>query len=290
MKRCLTIPCLFDLHTDLPHALYNDKKSAVSFDAGFEKQMLVAAFWVPPDTEHPYSYYRNMYRGFLGGNKLPVNCLEADKSVLFSLEGGAPFEKDLNRLYSFKKDKISSVCLTWNRDNSLAGGAFGTGGLTGRGVDAIRILNELSLALDLSHLNNQSLLSAAYGADFILASHSDCAAVHPHPRNLTDEALGIIAEKNGLVGINFYPEFVGSGDIFSGVAKHIEYMLSKGLENSVAIGSDLDGAEMDSRLSKTEDALALYEYLSDFFGEKLTDKLFYKNAEHFYEKLFDNRP
>ncbi len=290
MKRCLTILCLFDLHTDIPDAIYNDKRSVVSFCSGFKKQMTVAAFWIPPNTRHPYSLYRNMYRHFLRECQLPQNRLTLDKSLLFSLEGGSPFEKDISRLCSIKEDGISSVSLTWNKDNSLAGGAFGVGGLTRRGAEAVKLMNKLGLALDLSHLNNQSLVKAAERADFILASHSNSYTVCPHPRNLTDDAMDIIRDKNGIIGINFYPEFIGQGDIFEGVARHIDYMLSRGLLNNIAIGSDFDGGQMDRRLSKTEDMLRLYEYLCASFGSKeLVYKIFYENAFNFYKKLFDKQ-
>jgi NAD(P)-dependent dehydrogenase (short-subunit alcohol dehydrogenase family) len=76
--------------------------------------------------------------------------LEEPKTVILSLENGVPFEADLGRLYSIKNDGISSVMLTWNYNNSLAGGALDTGGLTIKGINAIKIINETGMALDLS--------------------------------------------------------------------------------------------------------------------------------------------
>ncbi|MBM3471064.1 MAG: hypothetical protein FJX73_09790 [Armatimonadetes bacterium] len=43
----------------------------------------------------------------------------------------------------------------------------------------------------------------------LLASHSNAAALRPHPRNLTDEQLRAIAGRGGVVGVNFWPELLG---------------------------------------------------------------------------------
>ncbi len=289
-KRCLKIISFFDLHTDLPSAIYNDNPSSVSFDEEISREIVVAAFFIPEKAKNPYSIYRNMYREFLWSNTIPQNSLKEDKALLFSLEGGVSFEKDLKRLYSMKKDGISSVSLTWNGDNSLAGGAFGFGGLTQKGISAVKLLNELNIALDISHLNEKSSMKAVEFANTVLASHSNCYEVFAHPRNLKREALSAVKEKGGIVGINFYLSFLPRGDVFEGIYKNIEYMLSLGLENSIAIGSDFDGADMNEKLKGTEDILSLYAFLEERLGDKaLLDRIFFENAFNFYKKLFDKQ-
>lgn len=254
------------------------------------RQVQVAAIWLREDIKNPYTAYRNILSDFSKRISLPVNELSADKTVLLSLEGGAPIERDISRLYTIRDDGVSSVMLTWNNDNSLAGGALGFGGLTEKGMAAIGILNELSMALDLSHLNDMSLYRACEAADTVLASHSNCRFVCGHKRNLTDDALRLIRDKNGIVGINFYPPFLGDGDVFENIYFHIKHMLELGLENCIAIGSDLDGADMDKALSKTEDIMLLYRFLAERFGDmELIDKIFFQNAYNFYQKLFDKQ-
>ncbi len=252
--------------------------------------MQVASVFVPQKQKNPYTYYRNVLREYLYDLKVPLNRLDEPKTVLLSLENGAPFEADLRRLYSIKNDGISSVMLTWNYNNSLAGGALDTGGLTLKGINAIKIINETGMALDLSHLNEKSLLKAAEKADTVLASHSNSKAVRWHPRNLSDDALRIIRDKGGIVGINFYPEFLGVGDVFYDILAHIEYMLKLGLVGNLAIGSDLDGCDADPKLQKTEDFFSLYNFLKLQLGdEKILKKIFYENAARFYQNLFDKQ-
>ncbi len=274
----------------MPSQLFEKKKSAVSFPESFTRQAQVCSVWLREGINNPYTAYCAILSQFCEDVRIPINHIDADKTVLLSLEGGSAFERDLSRLYSIKDDRISSVMLTWNNDNSLAGGAFGVSGLTKKGIDAINILNELGMALDLSHLNDKSLYSAIERADTVLASHSNARAVSEHKRNLPDDALKAIGEKEGIVGINFYPVFLGDGDVFENIYLHIDHMLDIGLVNSIAIGSDLDGADMDERLKQTEDIAALYSYLSERIGDSnICDKIFYKNAYNFYQKLFDKQ-
>ncbi len=290
MKRCLTILSLFDLHSDIPSAVYDDIPSAVSFPEDFERQIQTAAVFVPEVVRNPYTYYHNMLRQFMWTNTLPVNQPSAKQTLLLSLEGGSVFERDLKRLYGIKRDGISSVSLTWNSDNSLAGGAHGSCGLSLKGASAIKIMNELGLALDISHLNDKSATNALHRADTVLASHSNCRAVHRHPRNLPDEILTAIRDKGGIVGINFYPAFLPDCDIFEGIYRNIRHMLLLGMRNCIAIGSDFDGADMNENLKCTEDIAVLYDFLYERFEDKtLLDDIFFGNAYTFYKKLFDKQ-
>lgn len=281
---------LFDLHADIPTKILKKERSAVSFPAVFERQIQTAAFFIPENIPDPDAYYKKMYSVFREQNTMPDNALSKSQTILFSLENGGALLSDENRLYKLKNDGITSASLTWNSDNLLAGGANGKGELSQKGSEVIKCMNRLFIATDISHLNEKSAIKAVEATDYPIASHSNCSSVFAHTRNLSDDVLSILKDKNGLVGINFYPEFLGQGNIFHNICRQIEYMLSKGLENSIAIGSDFDGADMDPDLSKTEDIITLYSYLSRYFSDKkLLDKIFFENAHSFYQKLFDKR-
>lgn len=269
--------------------LLRSEKSAVNFDSKFTRHIQTAAFFVPENAEEPYLYYKKMLQAFNGRNNLPINRFQKPRAVLLSVEGGSAFLDDSDRIYEFYNDGIRTLSLTWNSDNSLAGGAFGEGKLTENGRKAIEILKQLGMVLDISHLNEKSAVEAAEKAELLIASHSNSKSVFNHKRNLSDDLLKIIKDKNGLVGINFYPAFLGEGSVFENIYRHISHMLSLGLDKNIAIGSDFDGAEMDPELKNTDDILSLYDYLSARFGDKkLVDSIFFENAYRFYQKLFDN--
>jgi membrane dipeptidase len=67
------------------------------------------------------------------------------------------------------------------------------------------------MIIDVSHAGDKTFwdvlrLSTAP----VVASHSCCRALSPHHRNLSDEMLKALAEKGGVVGINFSASFLDS--------------------------------------------------------------------------------
>ena len=103
--------------------------------------------------------------------------------------------------------------LTWNEQNDFAAGAGAQtgGGLTAAGREAVRRMEARRMLPDVSHLNDRSfwdLLDLARGP--VVASHSNCRALCPAARNLTDEQLRAIRDTGGVVGLNAYSGFVSA--------------------------------------------------------------------------------
>lgn len=163
--------------------------------------------------------------------------------AFLSLEGGEPIKTldDLETLYNLG---VRMIALTWNFKNQLACGVCVNEdtGLTEFGKKVVRKMNCMGIIPDVSHLSPKSFWDVAQISNRpIIASHSCSEAVHDHIRNLTDEQFVKIKEMRGVVGINFYPEFLGE-DI-SDIARHIDRFLSLGGEDNIGLGSDFDGVE-----------------------------------------------
>ena len=280
----------FDLHCDTPYECFkrkinfSDESLAVTFKKGniFKNWYQCFAVWVKDDMPNPFNYYKSVIEDFK--NKL------ADKphnlTPILTVEGGALIEKDLSRIHVLKNDGIKALTLTWNGENTIASGAFAQGGLKDFGKDVIIALNESRIATDLSHLNRQSFFEAIEYAKFPIATHSCCDFINHHNRNLTDSQIKLIAQNGGVIGICFYPAFLGDGDVFENIYKHICHLLELGCENHIAIGSDFDGAQMDNKLIDTSKVPELYYKLLEFGIDKhLLEKIFYKNAYNFFNKL-----
>jgi len=117
------------------------------------------------------------------------------------------------------------------------------GGLTLKGKELLKKANELGILLDVSHLSEGAFWEIASSTNMpLIASHSNCYRLKPHPRNLKDDALKKIAESKGVVGVNFFPEFLQSPDL-KAVIEQIKYLADAiGVEH-VAIGSDYLGID-----------------------------------------------
>jgi membrane dipeptidase len=84
------------------------------------------------------------------------------------------------------------------------------GGLSEEGVKIVREMNRLGVLPDLSHISDDAVrhvLDVSKAPP--LASHSSARALCDHPRNLPDELVKEIAERDGLIMANTYPAFVG---------------------------------------------------------------------------------
>lgn len=282
----------FDLHCDTPYECYfknqdfNKNFLAVSGEKGkgIKEWKQTFAVWIKDDLEEPYKKYRLVIEDF----KEKLKAKPDNLTPYFAVEGGAVIEDNINLLGNLKEDGIKILTLVWNGENHIAGGSKSDKGLTDFGKDVIRELNGLKICCDLSHINDKSFFKAVELADFPIATHSNSRKICDVKRNLTDEQMKLIAEKGGIIGICFYPLFLG-GDVYDKIFQNICYMLELGLENNVGIGSDFDGAEMDERLSDISKIPVLYDKLAEKgIPPKILEKIFYKNAEKYFE-TFDKR-
>lgn len=279
----------FDLHCDTPYICHKQK---LSFDcenlgvfAGggriFNNWNQVFAVWIPDGQPDPFGFYRSVIKDF----KQKLQDCPANLTPFFSVEGGSLLENDLDRLYTLKEDGIMLLTLTWNGENRIAGGCMSEGGLTGFGRQVISRMNSLKMACDLSHINQKSFYPAIETAEYPVATHSNCRSVFDHPRNLKDDQLKLIAQKRGVIGLCFYPGFLG-GDVFEMLYRNVFHMLDLGLEDSVALGSDFDGADMDERLNSISRVPALYEFLyKKGISLEILNKIFFTNAARVFKNL-----
>lgn len=246
----------------------------------FDEWYQCCAVFVPDDSVNP----KEEYTGILTDFKRKISGYKKPKCI-FTLENGRPVDSVdfVGRLY---EDSVSAVTLTWNGENALAGGADCEAGLKPLGRDVIRALNRYKIAVDLSHLNRKSFFDAGEAADKVFASHTCCYKTHRHPRNLTDEQIKYVAGRGGVIGICFYPEFLGTKYAFEGVWRHINHLLNLGLENCVCMGSDFDGADMSDCLDGVDKVPELYAFLKGRgISDELLERMFFKNAQRFFKNF-----
>jgi membrane dipeptidase len=138
--------------------------------------------------------------------------------ILIAIEGGYAIENDLVLLREFYRAGVRLMTLTHWTGSDWADASGDEkpvhGGLTEFGESVIAEMNRLGMIIDVSHVHDETFwdvirLSKAP----VVASHSCCRALSPHFRNLTDEMIKALAEKDGLVGINFWPGFLLRDDI-----------------------------------------------------------------------------
>jgi len=134
--------------------------------------------------------------------------------------------------------------LTYDR-NRIGGGSSDSrdDGLSPYGVQIVERMNQLGMAIDISHCADRTTLDAIEASKRpVLVTHSNCRALVASPRCKTDEAICRLAAKGGVVGITMIRYFVrASGPAtMEDVLNHIDHVVNiAGIEH-VGVGSDVD--------------------------------------------------
>ena len=240
------------------------------------------------------------------------NMLEKHKDSVFSVRNSCDLSKCLNGTKTgavltaedigFLNGDIAGIkklgdagvkmaSLVWNNKNLFASPnlIFENGlpkfelrcseGLTPLGEQAVEAMEENKIILDVSHLSDGGTLRALeISKKPVVASHSNAAEVCNVSRNLTDALIKKIAESGGVIGVNFCKDFLGEGDNFDLIYKHIIHIINAGGEDAVAFGSDFDGIPA---LTGMEDCTKM-PYLLDYLAKRgiknsTAEKLCFKN-------------
>jgi membrane dipeptidase len=172
------------------------------------------------------------------------NRPEGSIGLFLSVEGYEAFAGDFEALHLLSALGVTAFTFTHNAQNRLCTGAGDRyeGGFTHLGKQTLQVLETLPVMVDLVHTSRASFWDALdiYSGD-LFVSHSNADAVCSHPRNLTDDQIKAVAERNGVIGINSYRGYVASDPYKATVSDLLDHALHMvglvGAEH-VAIGVD----------------------------------------------------
>jgi len=161
-------------------------------------------------------------------------------------------------------------------------------GLKQKGFEAVELMNELGMLVDVSHLSDAGFDDVLkHSKQPFVASHSNARAMTNHPRNLSDEMLKQLADAGGLTGINFFNNFLVKGVLkeklevakIEDMVRHIKHIRNVAGVEVIGLGSDFDGIPNEveiadaSQMGKLSEAL-----LKQGFSYDEVEKMFWKNG------------
>lgn len=273
---------IIDLHCDVLWKLWESKgklrfNDSPELDANKERlkkgnvKVQCFAVFIPPeiktteqfqDALEQINYY---YTEILENNPdiIQIKCWKdildlkpGQTGAVLTLEGVDCIGNDLQKLSLLNRMGVRSVGLTWNYANLAADGAEEPrgAGLTIFGKQVVHFNNQRKMLTDVSHLSERSFWDVMDLADYPIASHSNAKALCSHPRNLTDKQAEALFEKNGMVHVVFFPEFIAEKEIVTipDLIKHIDHFCSLGGVRHIGFGSDFDG--IDRHIAGLENA------------------------------------
>ncbi len=272
-----------------------------------------------------YNELINFAHNMIDKNKDKINFVEKyddinnkeKQNIILSNEDMGSVNSNFNNIKYYYDKGIRMAALTWNYENCI--GYPNTMdqnlGLKKFGKEAVEYMNELGIIVDVSHLNDKGFYDVydISKCPFI-ASHSCARSLCDHSRNLTDDMIRKIADRGGVIGINFYSlflrdinkdtkekmvelikqkDFSSLDNLMSGlesknedIIKHIEYIKNIGGSDVIALGSDFDGISCKLEMHDCSGIPTLIPLLEKKgFNIYEIEKLFYRNALRVFKDI-----
>lgn len=220
------------------------------------------------------------------GGRLRVarSCKDVDEAfergpsaAIIGMEGADPLLGCAENLRAHFEQGVRDLIFAW-RDNAFSGTVFGENtSLTHEGERLLGLCEELGVMVDVSHASDAALERVcAIAKKPFVASHSNCRALCPSVRNLTDSMIRTLADRGGVMGINLSTSFLSPETLalwkdvqkrfagqsldwrekerlareiapsvprppFEWIARHVLHAIDVGGEDCVGLGGDLDG-------------------------------------------------
>jgi len=183
------------------------------------------------------------------GADIPASESATEPQPFILLMEGADPIRTPDDVHFFHQQGVRIVGLAWKRTR-YAGGTGQPGPISSDGVAVVAELDRAGMIHDASHLAEESfwnLMDRSAGP--VIASHSNCRAIVPGDRHLTDDMIRAIAARGGIIGINFFDKFLlppaeygKRRAVLSDVVRHMRHVCElTGSSAHVGIGTDMDG-------------------------------------------------
>ena len=210
------------------------------------------------------------------------------RGMMLTVEEGGACLDSLGALRDLYRLGVRMMTLTWNHENELASPNVVPGngpiwpcmpntetGLKEKGFEFLAEMERLHIIADVSHLSDKGFWDIAeHSTRPFAASHSNCRALAPHCRNLTDEMIRALAEKGG--------DLCRSTTAL--MAKHAAHFKQVGGIEIIGLGSDFDGIGGKLELSDCSKMPLLADALrKEGFTEDEVEAIFFRNAQRFFE-------
>jgi membrane dipeptidase len=221
-------------------------------------------------------------------------CVEdGTVAAVFHVEGAEAIDPDFKALDVLHAAGLRSLGPVWSRPNQFGHGVpfrFPSSpdtepGLTESGKELIRRCNELRIAIDLSHLNEQGFWDVVKISKApLIATHSNVHSICASSRNLTDSQIEAIGASGGTIGLNFANGFLRPDGLWRGdtdldvMLRHLDRMIELAGIDHVGLGSDFEGARIPATIGDVTGLPVLQQAMRDHgYDEAMMRKLCFEN-------------
>lgn len=166
-------------------------------------------------------------------------------AIVMALEAATPIENEIDRLDILYGLGVRQAGIVYNEANALGCGLKerNDSGLSHFGRNAVRRMNALGMAIDVSHAGDQtSMDTIRHSTKPVLITHAGARSVWPTQRMKPDDVIRECVERGGLIGIEAAPHTTLSRDhprhSLESVMDHFRYCVDLVGIEGVAFGPD----------------------------------------------------
>ena len=220
-------------------------------------------------------------------------------SGMLTIEEGAVLKGNPYVVRSLYQLGVRMLTLTWNFENEI--GYPNTivkakdydpsrhYGLKPEGIEIVREMNRVGMIVDVSHLGDDGFWDVVKYCDGpFVASHSNARAVCNHTRNMTDDMIRALADKGGVMGLNFCGDFLnpdGKSRV-EDMVRHAKHIINVGGSDILGLGTDYDGIDGDLELDHCDKMpLLAQEMERQGFSTQQIEKIFHGNVLRLYREV-----
>lgn len=198
---------------------------------------------------------------------------KADGEVGFILSSQSPtmFENDLLLIEAAHSMGLRVMQMTYQKRNLLADGCGeqNDAGVSRFGLDAIRVMNEVGIAIDLSHASDRTMIQTIEASEKpVFFSHSNARSLIDHPRNVPDEYLRALADRGGICCVSAYSSFLRkdaaeNGSTLEDYLRMMDYIVEIVGIDHVGIGFDVGEARTPAEIEQIGGATLAKRYVRE---------------------------
>lgn len=220
-------------------------------------------------------------------------------SGMLTIEEGAVLKGNPYVVRSLYQLGVRMLTLTWNFENEI--GYPNTivkakdydpsrhYGLKPEGIEIVREMNRVGMIVDVSHLGDDGFWDVVKYCDGpFVASHSNARAVCNHTRNMTDDMIRALADKGGVMGLNFCGDFLNPNgkSRLEDMVRHAKHIINVGGSDILGLGTDYDGIDGDLELDHCDKMpLLAQEMERQGFSTQQIEKIFHGNVLRLYREV-----
>ncbi len=220
-------------------------------------------------------------------------------SGMLTIEEGAVLKGNPYVVRSLYQLGVRMLTLTWNFENEI--GYPNTivkakdydpsrhYGLKPEGIEIVREMNRVGMIVDVSHLGDDGFWDVVKYCDGpFVASHSNARAVCNHTRNMTDDMIRALADKGGVMGLNFCGDFLNPNGKSRGedMVRHAKHIINVGGSDILGLGTDYDGIDGDLELDHCDKMPLLAQEMDrQGFSTQQIEKIYHGNVLRLYREV-----